>query len=67
MTLDQRAKYREWANEFDDTGYTFSMPVVYTWYPTFHWYDFEDTDYRWFYNMLKVGSNAGRHTPRMFP
>ena len=38
----------------------FAMPVVYTWYPTFDWYDFDDCDYRWFYNMLQVGSNAGR-------
>ena len=67
IELDQRAKYREWTREFDDTGYTFSMPVVYTWYPTFQWYDFADTDYRWFYNMLKVGSNAGQHTPANVP
>jgi hypothetical protein len=67
VEIDQRAKYREWAHEFDETGYTFAMPVVYTWYPTFHWYDFEDTDYRWFYNMLKVGSNAGRNSPSNLP
>lgn len=67
VELDQQARYREWAHEFEDTGYTFSMPVVYTWYPTFHWYDFADTDYRWFYNMLKVGSNAGQHTPANTP
>ena len=67
VELDQRAKYREWVHEFDDTGYTFSMPVVYTWYPTFQWYEFADVDYRWFYNMLKVGSNAGQHTPANVP
>lgn len=67
VQTDQRAQYREWAHEFAGTGYTFSMPVVYTWYPTFHWYDFSDTDYRWFYNMLKVGSNAGQHTPPNVP
>ena len=60
---DQKARYREWAHEFDGTGYTFAMPVVYTWYRTFDWYDFDVLDYRWFYNMLRVGSNAGRHTP----
>lgn len=65
--VDQRAKYREWAHEFDSTGYTFGMPVVYTWYPTFDWYDFQNTDYRWFYNMLLVGSNAGKHTDRSIP
>ncbi len=65
--LDQRARYREWYPEFTETGYTFAMPVVYTWYPTFGWYDFESTDYRWFYNMLLTGSNAGRHTPSSTP
>ncbi|MGD9855748.1 MAG: hypothetical protein AB7U20_12455 [Planctomycetaceae bacterium] len=64
---DQRASYREWAHEFDGAGYTFAMPVVYTWYPTFQWYDFDDLDYRWFYNMLLVGSNAGQHTPPATP
>ncbi len=64
---DQAAKYREWSHEFDDTGYTFAMPVVYTWYRTFDWYDFAETDYRWFYNMLLVGSNAGRYTDRSTP
>ena len=64
---DQGARYREWYHEFPATGYTFAMPVVYTWYPTFHWYNFDDLDYRWFYNMLLVGSNAGRHTPQSTP
>jgi hypothetical protein len=65
--VDQRAKYRHWANDFAGTGYTFAMPVVYTWYPTFHWYDFDDPDYRWFYNMLLVATNACKHTPRRVP
>jgi hypothetical protein len=43
------------------------MPVVYTWYPTFQWYDFDNPDYRWFYNMLLVASNAGKHTPANTP
>jgi len=64
---DQRAKYRHWANDFAGTGYTFAMPVVYTWYPTYGWYDFENTDYRWFYNMLLVATNACRHTPENVP
>ncbi len=64
---DGRAIYREWFDEFGLTGYTFAMPVVYTWYPTYLWYDFEPADYRWFYNMLLVGSNAGRHTPATVP
>jgi hypothetical protein len=64
---DQRAKYREWFHEFPLTGYTFAMPVAYTWYPTFGWYDFDDPDYRWFYNMLLVGTNACKSTPADIP
>jgi len=58
VKTDVRAKYREWPNLFPSTGYTFAMPVVYTWYPTFGWYDFPDPDFRWFYNMLLVATNA---------
>ena len=64
---DQRAKYRKWYDEFPDTGYTFAMPVVYTWQRIFDWYDYSDTDYRWFYNMLLVASNTGEHTPAGVP
>jgi hypothetical protein len=64
---DQKAMYREWFHEFDLTGYTFAMPVVYTWYSTFSWYDWDVPDYRWFYNMLLTGSNAGEHTRRRTP
>jgi hypothetical protein len=64
---DQRARYRQWTHEFPLTGYTCAMPVVYTWYPTYGWYDYRNPDYRWFYNMLLVASNAGRHTPREVP
>ena len=64
---DQRAKYRMWYHEFSETGYTFAMPVVYTWRRIFDWYDYADTDYRWFYNMLLVASNAGKHTPDDIP
>jgi hypothetical protein len=52
--IDQRARYRKWYDEFPETGYTFAMPVVYTWRRIFDWYDYADTDYRWFYNMLLV-------------
>jgi hypothetical protein len=41
--------------------------VAYTWYPTYQWYDFEVPDYRWFYNMLLVAGNAGKHTPADVP
>lgn len=64
---DQRAKYRNWYHEFPETGYTFAMPVVYTWRRIFDWYDYAETDYRWFYNMLLVASNAGMHTPSDVP
>ena len=64
---DQRAIYRQWIHEFDSTNYTFAMPVVYTWYPTFSWYNFKNPDYRWFYNMLLVASNAAQHTQQHIP
>lgn len=58
---DVRAKYRPWFQEFPLTGYTVSMPVVYTWYATPTWYDFASDDYRWFYNLLLVASTSGQH------
>lgn len=64
---DQKAKYRHWANEFEATGYTFAMPVVYPWARLFGWYDFADADYRWFYNMLLVANNAGESAPPSLP
>ena len=65
--VDGRAQYRQWYQEFPSTGYTYAMPVVYTWHDTYTWYDFEVPDYRWFYNMLLVGSNAGKSTPVEIP
>ena len=64
---DQKAKYRKWYHEFPETGYTFAMPVVYPWRRIFDWYDYANTDYRWFYNMLLVASNTGEHTPAEIP
>ena len=61
------AKYRQWFDEFPLTGYTSAMPVVYTWDTIWNWYDFDQVDYRWFYNMLTVGSNAGKSTPPGIP
>ena len=43
------------------------MPVVYPWTRLYGWYDFASPDYRWFYNMLKVMSNAGANTPNETP
>jgi len=64
---DQEALYRHWSNDFEDTSYTFAMPVVYPWSWMWNWYDFEPGDYRWFYNGLRVASNAGRQTPANVP
>lgn len=64
---DHRAKYRTWYNDYPSTGYTYAMPTVYTWYRIFNWYDFDNPDYRWFYNMLLVASNAGKSTPANIP
>ena len=64
---DARARYRRWFPEFALTGYSFAMPVVYTWDYLFNWYEFANTDYRWFYNMLLIGSNAAQHTAEEVP
>ena len=64
---DDKAKYRQWFNEFPLTGYTLAMPVAYTWDNIWTYYSFDNRDYCWFYNMLLVGSNAGKHTPRGVP
>lgn len=64
---DQKATYRKWYNDFPLTGYTFAMPVVYPWWEIFTWYDFENFDYRWFYNMLLNASNVGKSTPHNIP
>ncbi|MGD9496176.1 MAG: hypothetical protein AB7Y46_07685 [Armatimonadota bacterium] len=65
---DQLARYRPWEHEFVPSGYTFANPVVYTWYDTWSWYPaWANDDYRWFYNLLLVGTNAGRHTPQQVP
>ena len=62
-----RALYRHWANEFETTGYTFAMPVLYPWSRMWRWYDFEDPDYRWFRPMLLEGSSCARSTPTGMP
>lgn len=64
---DQRAKYRQWYNDFPVTGYTCAMPVIYPWAGIYSWYDFNNSDYRWFYNMLLNASNAGKSTPQNIP
>jgi len=64
---DRGARYRNWYNDFPATSYTCAMPVIYTWFPTYNWYDFDSPDYRWFYNMLLVASNAGKSTNQNTP
>jgi len=65
--VDQKAKYREWYDDFPGTGYTYAMPVVYAWHWIYDSYDFDSVDYRWFYNMLLVATNAGKSTPPQIP
>jgi len=65
---DQQDLHRPWYNDFFESGLTLAMPVVYTWHNIYNSYpDFSDADYRWFYNMLLVGSNAGKSTPSGIP
>ena len=63
----QNAIYRRWYHEFPLTGYTFAMPVIYPWSRIYDWYDWKDTDYRWFHNILLVASNAGKNTRQQAP
>jgi hypothetical protein len=65
--VEGRAHYREWYDEFPETGFTFAMATTYPWYDTWGWYDFESADYRWFYNMLLVGTNVARSTAASTP
>ena len=62
-----KAIHRRWAQDFEIAGYTFAMPVVYSWYRIYSEYGFKNKEYRWFYNMLLVASNAGQHTPPHVP
>jgi hypothetical protein len=64
---EQHARYRKWYNDFPLTGFTFAMPVVYPWSGIYKWYDFDNSDYRWFYNMLLNAGNAGKSTPQTIP
>lgn len=64
---DQRAKHRKWYNDFPMTGYTFAMPVVYSLHMSVSWFDFDNPDYRWFYNLLLQVSSVGKNTPISIP
>ncbi len=66
--MDQADRHRPWYNDFFESGLTLAMPVVYTWYNIHDSYpEFTNSDYRWFYNMLLVGSNAAASTPPGIP
>lgn len=68
VRMDQRAPYRPWpVEEFADCGYTFAMPVIYTWYRIWSWYDWPSGDYRWFYALLLEASAVGQATPAATP
>ena len=54
----QNALYRPWVEEFDSSGYTLAMPVIYTWSTIYDSYNFENKQYRWFYNMLREATSV---------
>lgn len=64
---DQNAGYRKWPDEFDSSGYTCAMPVIYAWSPIYNYYTFDNKEYRWFYNMLLEGTSTGQKTPQQIP
>ena len=57
---DQGGVYRPWAKEFEGSGYTMAMPVIYSLYNP---YTFKNGEYGWFYNMLLEYSSAAKNTP----
>ncbi len=57
---DQGGVYRPWAQEFEASGYTVAMPVIYSLYNP---YKFKNEEYGWFYNMLLEYSGSAKHTP----
>jgi len=64
---EQKAQYRSWYPEFAPSKYSCAMPVVYTWYRIYKWYDFANEDYRWFYNMMLTVDDSGKHTAENIP
>ena len=58
--MEQKAVYRPWAKEFDNSGYTLAMPVVYTWGWIFDSCTFPNKQYRWFYNMLLEATSVAK-------
>lgn len=67
MKLEHKFPVRPWVDEFNPSNYTMAMPVVYAWRPIYDYYNWKNTDYRWFYSLLRVASNAGKHTPGDVP
>jgi hypothetical protein len=65
--LDQLARYRTWADEFSHTGYTYANPACYPWNEMYAMYPEYPTDFRWFYLLMRAGTNAARNTPAEVP
>lgn len=64
---DNKTKFRHWAAEFERSGYTMAMPVVYTWSRMWNWSDCPNGDWRWFRPMLLEASSVGRGSPSALP
>ena len=64
---EQNGRYRQWFHEFPLTRYTTAIPVVYTWGWSYGWYGYEDSDFRWFYNLLLTATNVCKSTSRDTP
>lgn len=67
IRTEQLAEYRPWADEFSHTGYTYANPTCYPWDDMYAWYPEFDTDFRWFYMLMKAGTNAARNMPAGLP
>lgn len=64
---DGRTLHRHWASEFEGSGFTCAMPVVYTWERIWGWSDHLPADFRWFRALLMEATSVGRQTPRDVP
>jgi len=65
---EQGAYYRPWwPGEFEASGYNLAAAVIYAWYHLFLDYSFPETDYRWFYGMLREGTSVASRTPAQVP
>lgn len=67
MEKEHGALYRPWAREFEESGYTVAMPVIYTWFNIHGDYQFVNHQYRWIYNLMLEASGTGRRLPPAIP